>query len=265
MLLELLRVARKLLDLLVGDGLLFALVGGDLDLFDVAFGLADHLDVLVGDDAARDFVRCLVDHEVVGRDGALHDHLAQAVGALDGDDLVITVGDVEREHDAGCLGEDHHLDRRRKRDGQMVEARLLAVVGGAVGEGGGVALLDLLHDHLGAVDVEVGVLLAGKAGIREVFCGGRGAHGDEGVVHVHLLAELCIGVLDVLNDVFGHFLCDDHGTDVVSHLAQERGVLDVGELFELVADLLVQTRPFHELTIRECRGREAIGHGNIGL
>lgn len=87
-----------------------ALVGGDLDFLDVAFGLADHLDVLVRDDATRDVARRLVDDEVVGRDGTLHDHLAQAVGALDGDDLVVAVGDVKREHDACCLGEDHHLD-----------------------------------------------------------------------------------------------------------------------------------------------------------
>ena len=99
------------------------------------------------------------------------------------------------------------------------------------------------------MNVEVGVLLAGKAGIREVFCGGGRAHGDEGVIHLHLLAELGVGVLDILDDVFGHFLCDDHSADVVGHLAQQRGVLDVGELLELIADLLVQPRPFHELTI----------------
>ncbi len=113
--------------------------------------------------------------------------------------------------------------------------------------------------------VEVSVLLAGKAGIGEVFCGGRGAHGDKRIVHVHLLAELGIGVLDGLDDVIGHLLGDDHGADVVGHLTQQGGVLDIGELLQLLADALVETRPFHELTVCVCRGGKAIGHGNVGL
>ncbi len=122
MLLELLGVVRELLDLLVGDDLLLALVGGNLDFLDIAFGLANHLDVLVRDDATRNLARRLVNDEVVGRNGALHDHLAQTIRALDGDDLVVAVGDIEREHDACGLGEDHHLDGRGKRDGQVIEA-----------------------------------------------------------------------------------------------------------------------------------------------
>ena len=264
-LLELFGVICELLDLLVSDDLLLALVGGNLDFLDIALGLADHLDVLVRDDATRNLTRRLVNDEVIGGDGTLHDHLTQAVGTLDGDDLVIAVGDIEREHDACGLGEDHHLDGCGKRDGQVIEARLLAIVGGAIGEGGGVALLDLLHDHIRTMHVEIGILLAGKAGIGKVFCGGRGAHGDERVIHVHLVTELGIGVLDGLDDVCRHLLGNNHGTDIVGHLAQQRRILDVSKLLELFADLLVEAGPLHELTICVCRGGKAIGYGDIGL
>ena len=113
--------------------------------------------------------------------------------------------------------------------------------------------------------VEIGILLASKAGIGEIFGSCRRTHGDERVLHVHLVTELGVGVLDCLDDIFGHLLGDDHGANVVGHLAQQRGILDVGELLELFADLLVKTRPLHELAVRVCRGGKAVGHGNVGL
>jgi hypothetical protein len=63
----------------------------------------------------------------------------------------------------------------------VVDAGLLAVAHRAVGPQRGPASADRVEHRLHADDVEVGVLLPGEAGRRQVLGGGRGAHGDRHV------------------------------------------------------------------------------------
>ena len=72
----------------------------------------------------------------------------------------------------------------------MLEAVVHAVGDGAVVVERGEDFLDLAHDVVGAGDVEEGFLLAGEAGVRQVFGGGRGAHGHRDVAAAVLGAQL---------------------------------------------------------------------------
>ena len=71
-------------------------------------------------------------------------------------------------------------------DLKVVKALDRAVGDGAIGKQGGEAPVAGFENRFHAVDVEVGFLLSGKAGIGQVFGGGRRAHGDIGIAEIAL-------------------------------------------------------------------------------
>ena len=82
------------------------------------------------------------------------------------------VGGVHGDGDAGDTGVDHFLDHDSHREALVRDVVLEPVDDGAGGEKRGPALADVLGDCLDAVEPEVGVLLAGEGGVREVLGGG---------------------------------------------------------------------------------------------
>jgi hypothetical protein len=122
--------------------------------------------------------------ELVRVDGALHDGFAQAVGAGDEHHVTEARFGVEGEHHAGGagFGADHALHAGRQGHQLVVEALVHAVGDGAVVEQRSEHFLGRADHVFDATDVQEGFLLAGERGVRQVFGGGRGAHGDSHVV-----------------------------------------------------------------------------------
>ena len=85
---------------------------------------------------------------------------------------------------------DHALHADRERHLHVVEALGDAVADGAVGEQRGVAAPAGVKQRLVATDVQVGLLLAGKAGIGQVFRRGARTDGDVDIVLAGALAQL---------------------------------------------------------------------------
>ncbi len=152
----------------------------------------DHLHLLVAQRAAHDgavalAVGRLVHVELVGVDSALHDVLAQPPGRGDEDEVGVAALGVDSEDHAaaGQVAAHHLLHADRQVDPEVVEALVAAVADRAVGEQRGLTAPHGIDQHLLAAHVEVGVVLAGEAGGRQVLGGGRAAHRD-----AEILAEL---------------------------------------------------------------------------
>jgi hypothetical protein len=178
-----------------------------LDVAGAAAGDGTHLDPLVARAPLEDLAARGVDHEVVGVDRARDHGLAQAGAGVD-DRLAAAAGHgVRREQDARHLGLDHLLDHHGQAHGAVVDAVGGAVHDGAFGPQRRPAPAHGVQHRLLAHDVEVGVLLAGEAGVGQVLGSGRGAHGHRGP-----LADSGIGVGDGARDGFG----DGGGADRVA-------------------------------------------------
>ncbi len=111
--------------------------------------------------------------------------LAEAEAGVHGGDLPVARDGVGREQDAGRMREDHLLHDHGHVDLPVVEAVPQAVGHGPLGEQRRPAPADVLEDRRRTHDVQVGVLLAGEGGRRQVLCSRAGSHGVGGV-----LAEL---------------------------------------------------------------------------
>jgi hypothetical protein len=111
---------------------------------------------------------------------ALNDALPEPVGGVDQHRVPESALRVDGEHHsrAGQVRANHLLHAHREGDLQVVEPPLLPVDDRAVGEQRGEAPLDRVEQHRFAADVEVGLLLAGEARLREVLRGGAAADGD---------------------------------------------------------------------------------------
>ena len=91
---------------------------------------------------------------------------------------------VDGEHDAGAgqVRAHHLLHTHGQGDGELVKpvdalGILVAVGDRPVGEQGSEALVAGFQHGLRPVDVEVGFLLTGKAGVGQILSSGRGTHG----------------------------------------------------------------------------------------
>ena len=135
--------------------------------------------LLGGDRLGDDFaVAHLVDVRVhqAGDQG-----LTEAEAGLHGGDLPVARDGVGREQDAGRIREDHLLHDHGHVDLAVVDAVPLAVGHGPLGEQRGPAPADVLEDRRRAHDVQVGVLLAGEGGRRQVLCRRAGSDGVGGL------------------------------------------------------------------------------------
>ncbi|KAF5138997.1 hypothetical protein E5D57_002786 [Metarhizium anisopliae] len=225
------RPAGELQDLLVAEdeGGLLGLGGADVARRSALVLVAvHHLDGLVAALLVDDRHQAPVDQErleylvLVRVDGALDDVLAQPPRRVDEHHLVEAAFRVDGKHDAGAahVGAHHLLHADRERDAHVVEPPGLAVADGAVGEERGVAPPAGVQEGIAPRDVEIRLLLAGKARLGQVFCRGAGAHRDAQVLPVGLAAELVIRGLDGGGRAAGPGAAEEEAANLVAGLAE---------------------------------------------
>ena len=124
--------------------------------------------------------RRLVHIELVGIHGPLDDIFAEAIGAGHEHHVAKAGFGVERESDAACgeIGADHLHDRDRQCDLEMIEAIVDAIGDRAIREQRGEAAPARIHQIARPANIEEAVVLACEARGRQIFGGGRAAHGD---------------------------------------------------------------------------------------
>ncbi|MCB5293049.1 hypothetical protein BJQ90_02494 [Arthrobacter sp. SO3] len=180
----------------------------------------------------------LVQHDVVRGDLAGDHHLADPVGGVDGDLGAVAVGGVHGDGDAGDAGVDHLLHHDSHGEAFVGDVVPEPVDDGAGGEERCPALPDVFGDGFDAVEPEVGVLLAGEGGVREVLCGGAGAdgHRDRCLEAGH---QGLVGGNGQLAEDLGYRtgadVLADGGGDLV-HLAHVLGVQIGEELVDMPGD-----------------------------
>jgi hypothetical protein len=112
---------------------------------------------------------------------------------------------VDAEHDAGSgeIRAHHLLHADGQCDSHVLEALVHAVGDGPVREQRREDALAGAQQVFVAAHVEVGFLLAGEGGVREVLGGGRGAHGHVRITAAIVLAQTVIGGADLRGDLGG--------------------------------------------------------------
>ncbi len=255
----------QLADLGIGQAEARALGAVHFDGLDRTAGLGffavDHLDRLAAQVAAQDsraacLQGALVHVEFVRVDRTLHHGFAQAVGTGDEHHVAEARLGVEGEHDAGGagFGADHALHAGGQGHQLVVEALVHAVGDGAVVEQGGEHFLGRADHVVDAADVEEGFLLAGERGVRKVFGGGRGTHGDghvfvagghfgEGRTDFAVKTRREVGFHDPLANLRTSL---GQGVDVIHVECVERGV-----------DTVVETTLFEKIAVRLRRSGKA--------
>ncbi|KAK8914672.1 hypothetical protein VCV18_010991 [Metarhizium anisopliae] len=264
------RPAGELQDLLVAEdeGGLLGLGGADVArrsplVLDVA---VHHLDGLVAALLVDNRHQAPVHQErleylvLVRVDGALDDVLAQPPRRVDEHHLVEAAFRVDGKHDAGAahVGAHHLLHADRERDAHVVEPPGLAVADGAVGEERGIAPAAGVQEGIAPRDVEIRLLLAGKARLGQVFCRGAGAHRDAQVLAVGLAAELAIRGLDGGRRAAGPGAAEEEAADLVAGLPE--GQLAVLPFGYQRGGVLLDVVFAHVLPVHAGRGCESGRH-----
>ncbi len=179
--------AGQLQDLVVADGEAVAVLGRHRDVLGhlAAANVVDQLEFLGADQLLEDrpetlLHRRLEDVILVGIDRPLNHVLAQAIRGVDQHGVTEPGFGIDRKHHAGDgqVRPHHALDADRQTDLEVVEPLVHAVGNGPIGVKRGEAALAGLEQGLAALDVQVGFLLPGEAGVGQVFGGGAAAHGD---------------------------------------------------------------------------------------
>ncbi len=196
--------------LLVGDAEPTAIrlagrnIGGGLT--SPALGV-DHTHLLASEPASQHRPKALgegglVNVELVGIDGPLHDVLAEPERPGDEHNVGKTRFGVQSEEDAaGGEVRPHHLHHPdRQGHGEVVETLVDAIADCSIGEQRSKAPARGFHHPLGAVHIQKALVLAGETGGREVLgrCRGANRHTQIGTV---LLDQLLVGVGDTRDEV----------------------------------------------------------------
>ena len=254
----------QLLDLRVSQLLLILLLKRNHNLLAVAVSLADELNVLridvLFDNSAAGFI-----HSIVIRSySALYNVFTQAPSTLNEDVLVIACCNVYGEHNACCFREHHHLYCSAQRNIQMVKALLFTVVNSTVGKAGGIALLNLGNDGSSTLDVQVSVLLSGKAGIWQILGSSAAAYSHKRVGLAHLFAQLFVGLSNLLLQIQRHFLVHNCLTHLSANLTQLGAVIYV-QAGNQILNLLVETCLLKEILVGAGGSCKAIRNRYINM
>ncbi|MNY01670.1 hypothetical protein D3C86_1342110 [compost metagenome] len=99
----------------------------------------------------------------------------------------------------------------------------------------------MLHRHqhrVIALNVQEGFLLSGKRGVRHVFCGGRGTHGERGLRVVG--RELVISIVNGFFQLRLERCVDDPLADLCTGFVQRGNIINI-RLIQQVVNALVNT------------------------
>jgi hypothetical protein len=118
----------------------------------------------------------LVEHQRVRGHPPTDDRLAEAPGGVDDDLVPRAAHRIDGEEDTGGVGRDQLLHHNRERDRPRVDAPARPVGQGSRRPQAGPTPAHGVEQRALAVDVQVGVLLTGETGGRQVLGDGRRAH-----------------------------------------------------------------------------------------
>ncbi len=206
----------------------------------------------------------LEDGVLVGVDLPADDRLAQSARRADDDDLGESALRVEGEDHPGTgqVRPDHDLNTDREGDLEVVEAHPLPVVDGSVGVEGGIAAMHRLQQLGGPPHVQVGLLLASEARLRQVLGGGAAAYGDLGVRAAFVAPQLLVRRDDLGPQPWGQRLGEGHrpyrGPDLI-----ERGALVQAR--DLFLDPPPESVPVQQLSVRGGRRCEPRRDAHAGI
>ena len=146
----------------------------------------------------------------------------------------------------------------------MVKALFFTVVNRTVGEAGSIAFLNLCYDGCSTLNVQVGVLLTGKACVRQILCGSAAANSNKRISLANLFAQLFVSFSNQILQVLRHLFVHNSLTNLSANLTQLSTVVYI-QAFDEVFDFLVQTSFLKEISIGTCSSCKAIGYGYINV
>ena len=242
------RLAGQLVHIFVGNGELHPQIGrrvlGAHAL--TRYIRIHHAHLLAAQRAAQDgrlvlTQRGLVDVELVRVHRALDHHLAQAVAGGDKHHIAEAGFGVQgKQHARSARTRAHHqLHAGRQGDFLVLETMVHAVGDRAVVVEAGEHFLDLEHHVIGASHVQEGFLLAGEAGVRQIFGGCRGAHRHRHVATAVLGTQLGVGLADIAVQLRLQRRIHHPATDFPARFGQRLHVFHV-QRAQAVEDPLVQ-------------------------
>ena len=200
----------------------------------------------------------LEDQIVVWRDRPLHDVFAQTPGGVDDDDVRKAGLGVDGKHHAGAgtVRAHHLLHANGQGDLQVVEVLGLPVNDGPVRKEGGIAATAGIEELLSAGNIEKGLLLAGKAGVGQIFGGGAAANGHIDLILSKSATQLSVSVPDGIGDLLGPAAPADEGADGFPSLVQTALALAVG--LEVLPDFFLQVVSRQKLSVGGGGGGKAV-------
>ena len=217
----------QLFYLLISQLLLVLLIQRNNNLFAVAVSFTDQLNVLRVNVLFNNLAGSFIYSIVIRSYGALNNIFAQAPCAFDEDVLVVAGSNVNSEHNACSLGEYHHLYCSAQCYIQMIKALFFTVVNRTVGKAGSIAFLNLSNDGFCTLYVQVGVLLACKACIRQILCGSAAANSNERISLANLFTQLFVSLGNHVLQILRHFFVHNCLADLSANLAQLSAVVYV--------------------------------------
>ena len=153
-------------NLLVSQSLHFAQFFRNLNFFAVAAFFTYQHNILLIYAAVDDFMVMFGNSIIIGSDSTLNNIFAQSKGCLDQNVVIVAGSNINGEHDTGRFREYHHLHNSAQSNFDMIEALFFTVINGTVSKAGSIAFLYFGNDSLRTLYVQIGILLAGEAGIR---------------------------------------------------------------------------------------------------
>ena len=267
------RVTGQLLHISVGQRVAVAQLGGHVGGLDQLarssffFGCGEHhLDQLGAQVAANQRILARLEHglvhvELVRVHGPLHHGFAQAIAGSDEDHVFKTGFGVDGEHHAGGaqVGAHHALHASGQSHHIVLKALVHAVGDGAVVVQRREHFLHFVQHVVDTDHVQEGFLLTSKRCVRQVFGGGRRAHGERSGVVATLQRDE--SGADGGFQVCRERLCFHHGANFGADSSQCAHIVHVQRL-QLGRNLVGQTFKRQEFSEGVGGGRKAGGHAH---
>ncbi|GBE45487.1 hypothetical protein BMS3Bbin11_00575 [bacterium BMS3Bbin11] len=124
--------------------------------------------------------------KLIGVYRTLHYIFTQSVSSGNKHHITKTGFGIKGKHDTtGSKVRTHHLhNTNRQRDFEMLEALIDTVMNRTISKQAGKTTAADIQQLLFTFNIKVGVLLPGKAGIRQIFRGGRATHSNADITRV---------------------------------------------------------------------------------
>ncbi len=129
--------------------------------------------LFVGNLTLDDLPVRFVHDECVRGNRSSHNSLAESPGGVNHDLVALSIDRIGGEQDPGSFRRHQQLHDNRQGDLVWINALARPVTDGTRSPERGPAFLDCIQNSCRTVDIQIGFLLAGKGGLRQVF-GGSG-------------------------------------------------------------------------------------------